>query len=111
VVGQRPELENAIRRMVVLTDGEQAFQASLGRVATGLPPRPRRPHPPSPRACGRSRAAPRAAAERTALAEVLGPRALESGGGGADLKVSYKTLLNKNLRCELFHRRVGTFRI
>jgi len=97
--GNIRELENTIRRMVVLADGEREF-ATL--VARG-----RHPHAPAtgpaPVTESLREIARRAAreAERTALAEVLervrGNRALAS----RILKVSYKTLLNKISECGL----------
>ena len=99
--GNIRELENVIRRMVVLTDGEQAFQALV-----------------APSQSGRGAAAPRLApivteglreiarhaareAERKALVEVLEHVRWNRAEAARLLRVSYKTLLNKIAECEL----------
>jgi two-component system, NtrC family, response regulator AtoC len=99
--GNVRELENAIRRMVVLADGEQAFQASLprrrsGHVATAAGPAPTISE--SLRDIGRRAARE---AERKALAEVLDRVHWNRAEAARILKVSYKTLLNKISECEL----------
>ncbi len=97
--GNVRELENAIRRMVVLTEGEQAFAASL--------PRPRQvpaAAAPTPAVTeGLREIARRAAraAERQALVEVLDRVHWNRAEASRILKVSYKTLLNKIAECEL----------
>jgi len=108
VVGQRRELENAIRRMVVLTDGEQAFQASLGRRRNGPAATAAAPHPPSPRACGRSRAA-RARSERTALAEVLDRVHWNRAEAARSSRSATRRCSTRSPSASWFHRRVGTF--
>ena len=98
--GNVRELENAIRRMVVLADGEQAFQASLPRRrsghATTAEPAPTITE--SLRDIGRRAARE---AERKALAEVLDRVHWNRAEAARILKVSYKTLLNKISECEL----------
>jgi len=98
--GNVRELENAIRRMVVLADGEQAFQASLPRRrsghATTAGPAPTITE--SLRDIGRRAARE---AERKALAEVLDRVHWNRAEAARILKVSYKTLLNKISECEL----------
>jgi len=97
--GNVRELENAIRRMVVLTEGEQAFAASR--------PRPRQAPAaaaPTPAVTeGLREIARRAAraAERQALVEVLDRVHWNRAEASRILKVSYKTLLNKIAECEL----------
>jgi len=93
--GNVRELENAIRRMVVLTEGEQAFAASLARPRNG-----QAPAAPAPTAAvteGLREIARRAAraAERQALVEVLDRVHWNRAEASRILKVSYKTLLNK----------------
>ena len=99
--GNVRELENAIRRMVVLTEGEQAFAASLARPRNG-----QAPAAPAPTAAvteGLREIARRAAraAERQALVEVLDRVHWNRAEASRILKVSYKTLLNKIAECEL----------
>jgi len=96
--GNVRELENAIRRLVVLTDGEQAFAALADRRAV-LPAEPARPVvTESLREIARRGARD---AERKALAEVLERVRWNRAEASRILKVSYKTLLNKICECEL----------
>jgi len=98
-LGNVRELENAIRRMVVLTEGEQAFAVSLARRRNG--------HAPAAAAPIASQSlreiARRAAreAERKALVEVLDRSHWNRVKASRILKVSYKTLLNKIAECGL----------
>jgi two-component system, NtrC family, response regulator AtoC len=98
--GNVRELENVIRRMVVLADGEQAFAA----VARGA--RSRRADPPAA-ACSLveslAQVARRGAreAERAALEGVLEQVHWNRAEASRILKVSYKTLLNKIAQCRL----------
>src|SRR3989441_1221401 len=98
--GNVRELENMIRRIVVLGDGEQVFENLVGR---------RQPIGPSagPSASlsaeGLRDIARRGAqeAERKALAEVLERVQWNRAEAARILKVSYKTLLNKISECQL----------
>jgi transcriptional regulator with GAF, ATPase, and Fis domain len=91
--GNVRELENAVRRMVVLADGEQEFASLVedGRRRCGTPARL------VPTGEGLREIARRAAreAERTALAEVLERVRGNRLEASRILKVSYKTMLNK----------------
>src|SRR5262247_2179431 len=96
--GNVRELENAIRRLVVLTNGEQTVEALVDR---------RRPTPvdalrplvtESLREIARRGARE---AERKALAEVLEKVNWNRAEAARILKVSYKTLLNKICECGL----------
>jgi len=98
--GNVRELENVIRRMVVLSDGEQAFDA--------LAARNRNEHAPAPRPAAvvtesLRDIARRGAreAERKALAEVLERVRWNRAEASRILKVSYKTLLHKIAECDL----------
>ena len=95
--GNVRELENAIRRLVVLADGEQAVEAlaDRGRQPTE-PPRPLMTE--SLREIARRGARE---AERKALAEVLDRVNWNRAEASRILKVSYKTLLNKICECGL----------
>jgi two-component system, NtrC family, response regulator AtoC len=99
--GNVRELENIIRRMVVLADGERDFTAQVARV------RPLRAVPSQPAAASVTESlreiARRGAreAERHALAEVLERVRWNRAEASRILKVSYKTLLNKIAECQL----------
>jgi len=98
--GNVRELENIIRRMVVLADGERDFEAQVARV------RPVRPAavPPKQSVTESLREIARRGAreaERHALAEVLERVRWNRAEASRILKVSYKTLLNKIAECEL----------
>jgi two-component system response regulator AtoC len=99
--GDVRELENAIRRMVVLTDGEQAFQASLGRRRNGPAATAAAPAPAVAESLREIARRAAREAERTALAEVLDRVHWNRAEAARILKVSYKTLLNKISECEL----------
>ena len=98
--GNVRELENIIRRMVVLADGEQAFEAQFAR-SRGA----RTVHPqPSPSVTESLREIARRGAreaERHALSEVLERVRWNRAEASRILKVSYKTLLTKIAECEL----------
>ena len=104
--GNVRELENAVRRMVVLTDGEQAFEALVAHGRNGrnghnghaAAAGPARPVTESLREIARRGARD---AERKALAEVLERVRWNRAEASRILKVSYKTLLNKIDECEL----------
>jgi two-component system response regulator AtoC len=98
--GNVRELENVIRRMVVLADGERDFDSQAART------RPVRPilAPPSAAVSESLREIARRGAreaERHALAEVLERVRWNRAEASRILKVSYKTLLNKITECEL----------
>ena len=98
--GNVRELENVVRRMVVLADGERDFAAQAARV------RPLRTASSQPAASvteSLREIARRGAreAERHALAEVLERVRWNRAEASRILKVSYKTLLNKIAECEL----------
>ncbi len=98
--GNVRELENVIRRMVVLTDGEQAFETLVARGRNG-PAAASRPAPIVTESL--KEIARRAAreAERKALEQVLERVHWNRTEAARILKVSYKTLLNKISECEL----------
>src|SRR5947209_12046659 len=101
--GNVRELENAVRRMVVLTDGEQAFEALVAHGRNGhnghaAAAGPARPVTESLREIARRGARD---AERKALAEVLERVRWNRAEASRILKVSYKTLLNKICECGL----------
>jgi two-component system response regulator AtoC len=100
--GNVRELENVIRRMVVLTEGEQAFEAQVARGRNGnghaAAPRPTITVTEGLRDIARRGARE---AERKALAEVLERVRWNRAEASRILKVSYKTLLNKIAECEL----------
>ena len=96
--GNVRELENMMRRLVVLTDGEQAVEALVtrGRNVHAAATRP-------PVTEGLREIARRGArdAERKALEEVLEHVRWNRAEASRILKVSYKTLLNKICECGL----------
>src|SRR5438874_1993527 len=97
--GNVRELENTIRRMVVLTEGEQAFAVSLARRRNGHATAAA-----APIASESLREIARRAAreaERKALVEVLDRSHWNRAKASRILKVSYKTLLNKIAECGL----------
>ena len=97
--GNVRELENTIRRMVVLTEGEQAFAVSLARRRNGHATAAAAPiASESLREIARRAAR---AAERQALVEVLDRVHWNRAEASRILKVSYKTLLNKIAECGL----------
>jgi DNA-binding NtrC family response regulator len=98
--GNVRELENIIRRMVVLADGEQAFEAQFarGRSAGTVHPQPSLSVTESLREFARRGARE---AERRALSEVLERVRWNRAEAARILKVSYKTLLNKIAECGL----------
>ena len=98
--GNVRELENIVRRMVVLADGEQAFEALVARGQNGHAAAPR----PAPMVTESLREIARRGAreaERQALAEVLERVQWNRAEASRILKVSYKTLLHKIAECEL----------
>jgi len=99
--GNVRELENAIRRMVVLTDGEQAFEAVSSRGRNGHAPVVLPSVPIGTESLRDIARRGARAAERTALAEVLERVQWNRAEASRILKVSYKTLLNKIAECGL----------
>src|SRR5262249_10159507 len=97
--GNVRELENVIRRMVVLDDGEQAFEALVarGRNGPGIL-RPVAQVPESLREIARRAAAE---AERNTLAEVLERVHWNRALASRILRVGYKTMLHKIAEYEL----------
>jgi two-component system, NtrC family, response regulator AtoC len=98
--GNVRELENVIRRMVVLTDGEQAFEVCVTRDRNGhaAPPRSAQKVTESLKEIARRSARE---AERQALEEVLERVQWNRAEASRILKVSYKTLLSKVAECGL----------
>jgi two-component system response regulator AtoC len=97
--GNVRELENVIRRLVVLSDGEQAIETLVDRRRGGSVEPPTRPIiTESLREIARRGARE---AERKALAEVLERVHWNRAEASRILKVSYKTILNKICECGL----------
>jgi two-component system response regulator AtoC len=97
--GNVRELENVIRRLVVLSDGEQAIETLVDRRRGGSVEPPTRPMiTESLREIARRGARE---AERKALAEVLERVHWNRAEASRILKVSYKTILNKICECGL----------
>ena len=98
--GNVRELENIIRRMVVLADGEQSFEAQFarGRSTGAVHPQPSLSVTESLREIARRGARE---AERHALAEVLDRVRWNRAEAARILMVSYKTLLNRITECGL----------
>jgi two-component system, NtrC family, response regulator AtoC len=96
--GNVRELENAIRRLVVLTNGEQTIEALADRRRSGDVEAPQPIVTQSLREIARRGARE---AERKALAEVLERVRWNRAEASRILKVSYKTLLNKICECGL----------
>jgi two-component system response regulator AtoC len=96
--GNVRELENAIRRLVVLTDGERMIEALVDRRRNGSVEAPRSLVNESLRDIARRGARE---AERKALMEVLAQVHWNRAEASRILKVSYKTLLNKICDCGL----------
>ena len=96
--GNVRELENAIRRLVVLTNGEQTVEALVDRRRSGDLEAQRPMVSESLRDIARRGARE---AERRALAEVLEQVRWNRAEASRILKVSYKTLLNKIRECGL----------
>ena len=98
-LGNVRELENMMRRLVVLTDGEQAVEALVTRGRNGHAAATR----PLVTEGGLREIARRGAreAERKALEEVLEHVRWNRAEASRILKVSYKTLLNKICECGL----------
>jgi two-component system response regulator AtoC len=96
--GNVRELENAIRRLVVLTDGERTIEALVDRSRNGSVEAPRPLVNESLRDIARRGARE---AERKALMEVLAQVHWNRAEASRILKVSYKTLLNRIRDCGL----------
>jgi len=98
--GNVRELENIIRRMVVLADGERDFEAQVARLrpVRSVAASPKQSVTESLREIARRGARE---AERHALAEVLERVRWNRAEASRILKVSYKTLLNKIAECGL----------
>ena len=101
--GNVRELENVIRRMVVLADGERDFAVQAARISPVCAGSPRRMQPTLSVTEGLREIARRGArdAERDALSEVLEHVRWNRAEAARILKVSYKTLLNKIAECGL----------
>jgi two-component system, NtrC family, response regulator AtoC len=96
--GNIRELENVIRRLVVLSDGAQAIEALVARPQTGSVDAVLPMTTESLKDIARRGARE---AERKALAAVLDRVNWNRAEASRILKVSYKTLLNKICECEL----------
>ena len=94
--GNVRELENVVRRLVVLTDVEGEIEALVARGRSGLGPLPAPAE--GLREIGRRAARE---AERRALADVLDRVHWNRAEASRVLKVSYKTLLHKIVDCGL----------
>jgi transcriptional regulator with GAF, ATPase, and Fis domain len=99
--GNVRELENVVRRMVVLADGEEAFLTARQEEAQRKPLRMAPITTESLREIARRGALD---AERKALADVLERVQWNRAEAARILKVSYKTLLNKISECGLTPR-------
>lgn len=98
--GNIRELENVIRRMVVLTDGEQAFESLMAR-GREIPPTAPRPSPVNLESLREIARRAAREAERKALVEVIERVQWNRAEAARVLRVSYKTLLNKIAECGL----------
>jgi len=100
--GNIRELENVVRRLVVLGSVPEA-QANILRPLRGTQPNPPEPKPREEAILGLREIARRAAreAERKALGEVLERVHWNRAAAARVLKVSYKTLLSKITECGL----------
>jgi two-component system, NtrC family, response regulator AtoC len=101
--GNVRELENIIRRMVVLADGERDFAVQAARVRPPSAVSPQ-PMPPTPSVRESLREIARRGArdaERHAISEVLERVHWNRAEAARILKVSYKTLLHKIAECGL----------
>jgi len=96
--GNVRELENVMRRLVVLSDGEQEVEAMVARGRTGHGSAPRLTVAEGLREVGRRGARE---AERKALLEVLESVRWNRAEAARILKVCYKTLLTKIAECGL----------
>ncbi len=99
-MGNVRELENAIRRMVLLADAEQTFEALVRSASAGPAPLPSS----TPDLVESLRDIARRGAreaERAALVEVLESVRWNRTAAARLLRVSYKTLLNKIRECKL----------
>jgi two-component system response regulator AtoC len=98
--GNVRELENIVRRVVVLQDGEQAF-ASLGARRQQIEATVSRPTSHGEESLRDIARRGAREAERKALADVLDRVQWNRAQAARVLKVSYKTLLNKIAECQL----------
>ena len=98
--GNVRELENMMRRIVVLEDGEQVFEALVAR-RQHLDPAVSHSTALSAESLRDIARQGAQAAERKALAEVLERVQWNRAEAARILKVSYKTLLNKISECQL----------
>jgi len=98
--GNVRELENVIRRMVLLTDGEEAFQAQF-RGSNGHATCPAGPSAIVTESLRETARHAAREAEGKALVEVLERVQWNRAAASRILKVSYKTLLHKIAECGL----------